>query len=72
MLLRAMVGPTGVVDGLLALQAPNLLDSLNKGDVTAELRASRRFGVQLGQLLTRSTRFTYFCTAQISKFFANV
>ena len=49
MLLRAMVGPTGVVDGLLALQTPNLLDSLNKGDVTAELRASRRFGVQLGQ-----------------------
>ena len=49
MLLRAMVGPTGVVDRLLALQTPNLLDSLNKGDVTAELWALRRFGVRLGR-----------------------
>ena len=49
MLLRAMVGPTGVVDGLLALQAPNFPDSLNERDVTAELRALRRFGVQLGR-----------------------
>ena len=50
MLLRAMVGPTGVVFVLLALQTPNLLDSFNKGDVTAERRASRRFGVQLKAL----------------------
>ena len=49
MLLHAMVRPTCVVDGLLALQTPNLLDSFNKGDITAELRAFRRFGVQLGR-----------------------
>ena len=44
-----MVRPTCVVDGLLALQAPNFPDSLNERDVTAELRALRRFGVQLGR-----------------------
>ena len=69
MLFRTMVWPPCVVDGLLALQAPNFPDSLNERDVTAELRALRRFGVQLGRglrslgsvvwkLLTRSTRFT--------------
>ena len=44
-----MVRPTCVVLKLLALQAPNLLYSLDKGDVAAELRAFRRFGVQLGR-----------------------
>ena len=50
MLLRAMVGPTGVDDGLLALQTPNLLDSLNKGDVTlAEIYTIHTF-VQISDI----------------------
>ena len=45
MLLRAVVGPTCVVDVQLALQAPYLPYSIDNGDVAAKLWALRRFGV---------------------------